>query len=229
MAGKSLSERTADAIYDLITADPVLGEGDKLPNENELSLHFGVSRTTLREAIRFLVAQGVLEVRRGKGTYIRSARTPASCDFTALQRNRVRVRDLFEVRLMFEPQVSALACQRAEEEELAEIARRADEVAALAVSGDDWPEADERFHAAIVAACHNEFLTTLLPILNRAFSEGCALLGRNLRVLSDTVLRDNALLLEAFRLRDAVAAKAAMQIHLTHVIRALELSDEARA
>ncbi|WP_341480877.1 FadR/GntR family transcriptional regulator [Lawsonibacter celer] len=226
MAGKSLSERTADAIYELIISDSSLKAGDKLPNENELSLHFGVSRTTLREAIRFLVAQGILEIRRGKGTYILSAEVPPlGCDFASFQQTRIQVRDLFEVRLMFEPQVAALACQRADEQELEEIFRRADEVADQAAAGENWPEADERFHAAIVAASHNDFLSNLLPILNRAFSEGCQLMGRNLRALSDTVLRDNELLIEAFRLRDAVTAKAAMEIHLTHVIRSLEIGE----
>ncbi|HIR85350.1 MAG TPA: FadR family transcriptional regulator [Candidatus Galloscillospira excrementavium] len=227
MAEKSLSERTADALYELITGTPGLCAGDKLPNENDLSLRFGVSRTTLREAIRALVAQGVLEIRRGKGTYILSSeRPPLGCDFAALQRSRVRVRDLFEVRLMFEPQVSVLACRRASPDELEEIARRADEVARMAAAGENWPEADERFHAAIVAACHNEFLSNLLPILNRAFSEGCELMGRNIRSLSDTVLRDNELLVESFRLRDELSARAAMELHLKHVIHALGMETD---
>lgn len=226
MAGKSLSERTADAIYELIANDPTLVVGDKLPNENDLALHFGVSRATLREAIRALVAQGVLEVQRGKGTFIHALGTPSpGVDFAGFQRTQIRVRDLFEVRLMFEPQAAAMACRRATQAEAEEIARRADDVARLIRTQGNWPDADELFHGAIVAACHNEFLSTLVPIINRAFSEGWGLLGRNVLGLADTVLTDNELLLEAFRHRDSASAKAAMQIHLTHVIRALDLED----
>ena len=84
----------------------------------------------------------------------------------------------------------------------------------------------ERRRAAIVAACHNEFLSNLLPILNRAFSEGCELMGRNIRSLSDTVLRDNELLVESFRLRDELSARAAMELHLKHVIHALGMETD---
>ena len=72
MKTQSLTQRTADRLYSQITAEGRLGPGDKLPNEVELSRQLGVSRATLREAIRTLTAQGVLEVRRGKGTFVAS-------------------------------------------------------------------------------------------------------------------------------------------------------------
>ena len=65
-----LSEQTADRLYELIVDEGRYPLGSKLPNENELSQALEVSRTTLREAISFLVAQGVLEIRRGKGTFV---------------------------------------------------------------------------------------------------------------------------------------------------------------
>ena len=55
-----LSERTSDRLYEMIVDEGRYGPGSKLPNENELSQELQVSRTTLREAISFLVAQGVL-------------------------------------------------------------------------------------------------------------------------------------------------------------------------
>ena len=65
-----LSEKTADRLYEMIVEEQCYRPGNKLPNENELSEALQVSRTTLREAISFLVAQGVLEIRRGKGTFV---------------------------------------------------------------------------------------------------------------------------------------------------------------
>ena len=72
MEGKraKLSEQTADRMYEWIVEERRYPPGSKLPNENELSEAVGVSRTTLREAISFLVAQGVLDIRRGKGTFV---------------------------------------------------------------------------------------------------------------------------------------------------------------
>ena len=70
MKKQNLSQRTAERLYSLIVAEGRLAPGDKLPNEVELSRQLGVSRATLREAIRDLTVQGVLEVRRGKGTFV---------------------------------------------------------------------------------------------------------------------------------------------------------------
>ena len=109
-----LSERTADKLYEMIVDDRRYEAGSKLPNENELSETLRVSRTTLREAISFLVAQGVLEIRRGKGTFVAEDLPAAGLDLTSLagMRSRVRAKDLFEMRLIFEPATAALACRR---------------------------------------------------------------------------------------------------------------------
>ena len=98
-----LSERTADRLYELIMDERQFAPGSKLPNENELSEALHVSRTTLREAISFLVAQQVLEIRRGKGTFVVENLPDSVMDLTALSslRSQVRARDLFEMRLIF--------------------------------------------------------------------------------------------------------------------------------
>ena len=75
-----LSEQTTDRLYEMIVEERRYAPGSKLPNENELSRALEVSRTTLREAISFLVAQGVLEIRRGKGTYVADELPTAGLD-----------------------------------------------------------------------------------------------------------------------------------------------------
>ena len=100
-----LSEKTADKLYELILDEQRYGPGSKLPNENELAEALGVSRTTLREAISFLVAQGVLQIQRGRGTFVAEKLPEGAVDLTALQdlHSMVRAQDLFEMRLIFEP------------------------------------------------------------------------------------------------------------------------------
>ena len=95
-----LSEQTSDRLYEMIVDEHRYMPGSKLPNENELSETLGVSRTTLREAISFLAAQGVLEIRRGKGTFVAESLPTEGLDLTALAgvRSRVRAKDLFEMR-----------------------------------------------------------------------------------------------------------------------------------
>ena len=73
MTGKrnvKLSEQAANRLYTWIVEEGRYPPCTKLPNENELSEAMEVSRTTLREAISYLVAQGVLEIQRGKGTFV---------------------------------------------------------------------------------------------------------------------------------------------------------------
>ena len=67
---RSLSERTATELYNMIVLQKKFSAGEKLPNENELATSLGVSRTTLREAVHYLIAQGILSVQRGRGTFI---------------------------------------------------------------------------------------------------------------------------------------------------------------
>lgn len=168
-----LSEQTSDRMYEMIVEEARYAPGSKLPNENELSKALEVSRTTLREAISFLVAQGVLEIRRGKGTFVAEELPAAGMDLSSLTglRARERARDLFEMRLIFEPATVALACQRASMEELQQIQKKAERMEQIAAAGGDWPLADQEFHWAIIRASHNEYMRRLYPIINNAVND----------------------------------------------------------
>ena len=117
MSKRNLSQQTAERLYNSIVAEGTLRPGDKLPNEVELSQQLGVSRATLREAIRELAARGVLEVRRGRGTFVsEEVADIEDFGFSGLERLQGQLRDLFELRSIFEPKAARLACQRATEE-----------------------------------------------------------------------------------------------------------------
>ena len=89
MKKPNLSQQTARRLYSLIAAEKKIAPGEKLPNELELAQEMGVSRATLREAIQALAAQGVLEVRRGRGTFV-SERVAEIDDFGFSALDRVR-------------------------------------------------------------------------------------------------------------------------------------------
>ena len=218
-----LSERTADKLYEMIVDDRRYEAGSKLPNENELSETLRVSRTTLREAISFLVAQGVLEIRRGKGTFVAEDLPAAGLDLTSLagMRSRVRAKDLFEMRMIFEPATVALACQRGTEEELRQIQKKAERMERVAAEGGDWPLADQEFHLAIIKASHNEYMRRLYPIINGAVNE-IMQISQNRQHMQDIALADNRLILEFLLQRDEVGARHAMTIHMKHLINTLK-------
>jgi len=217
-----LSEQTADRLYEMIADEGIYSPGSKLPNENELSEELQVSRTTLREAISFLVAQGVLEIRRGKGTFVAAELPVAGLDLTELagMRSRVRAKDLFEMRLIFEPATAALACQRATDEELENIRKKAAQVEEEARRGGDWPAADQEFHLAIMRASHNEYMRRLYPIINGAVNE-ILQINHNRQYMLETALADNRLILEFLLRRDEAGSRHAMSIHMKHLAQIL--------
>ena len=218
MKKQNLSQRTAEQLYNQIVAEGQLKPGDKLPNEVELSRQLGVSRATLREAIRDLTVQGILEVRRGKGTFVsRQAGEVEDFGFDRLGRIKGQLRDLFELRSIFEPKAAALACRRATEKELADILDKGRAVEQCIRAGQDRTQTDRAFHTAIVRAAHNEFMARLLPIINRAV-EGAISSGGHGEELAQVTLRDHALLLEFLAKRDPEGAEHAMAIHMRHAM-----------
>ena len=101
MEKRNLAQQTADSLYARIVNGGGWGPGDRLPNENDLAEQLGVSRGTLREAIRLLTAQGILTAQKGRGTFVaENASLPGRFDLENLPVERSRLADLFEARLL---------------------------------------------------------------------------------------------------------------------------------
>lgn len=223
MKKKNLSEQTAERLYNMVAVEKKIKPGEKLPNELELAADMGVSRTTLRDAIRTLTAQGMLEVRRGLGTFVREkAGEVEDYGFSALDRMHGQLSDLFELRSIVEPAAARLACMRATGGELAEILKCGKAVEKQIRAGKDRTEADREFHTAIVRAAHNEFMLRLLPMISRAVG-GAIASGENEKRLAEDTLRDHAMLMDFFGKRDAAGAEHAMAIHMRHSVAALNI------
>lgn len=130
--------------------------GNRIPTEPELMSVLGVGRNTVREAIKTLTSTGVLEIRRGSGTFVR-ART----DIGGLLGRHAAVEEMtyvFEVRRALEVEAVRLACERRTDEDvriLHELAEKRDH------AGDDFVEVDLGFHVAVVEAAHNPVLKDL--------------------------------------------------------------------
>lgn len=222
---KSLSRQTAERLYSMIVVEGRLAPGEKLPNEVELARELGVSRTTLREAIHALASQNVLQVQRGRGTFVADEVAHINdYGFSRLTQVRGALRDLFELRQIFEPSAARLACRRASEEEMAEILDRGAAVDQCIRQGRDRTQADREFHAAIVRATHNAFMMRLLPMINQAVAAALTD-GQHEDQLAEDTRRDHALLMDFFRKRDAEGAAHAMAIHMLHSIDVMGLGD----
>ena len=224
-----MSQQTADKIYEMIVKKHSYQPGEKLPNELILSEKLGISRTTLREAIRMLTLQGVLEVHRGKGTFVTTEeKIIGNFGFDNFDRIRIKLKDLYEMRLLFEPRVAALACRRATKEEIEAICHQGNVVAQLITQGKDRIEADQEFHRLIIAAAHDDFLNHLLPLINRAVSESI-FIDSSKGLLEQNTVQDHALIMEFLQKRDEQGTKNAMEIHIHHAIHTLSLNKETEA
>ena len=222
---KTLSSQIEDVLYQKIIIEQIYALGEKLPNENILSGELGVSRTTLREAVRSLVSQGVLNIRRGKGTFITENVDIFDNDynFKSMERLKASLSDLFEMRLIFEPEAVYYACKRATDEEIKliiELGLYAEEVIRR---GEEIIKADQEFHQAIGRATHNEYMIKFLPIIKEAV-EVTVSTSPQKESLSRITLQDHALIMDFLKERDAEGAKCAMTMHMRHVMREIGIS-----
>ncbi len=222
MQKENLSQRIADTLKKMIVEEHIYNYGEKLPNENELSQKLGVSRTTLREAIRTLISNGVLVVKRGKGTYVAEEIDQLSqgIEVNDFLKKQVTLRDLYETRLIFEPEAAALACKRATDEEIKEILRLG-EICQNEIknnpSGKKRVESESAFHGAILKASHNEFLGEFLPILTNTIQKTIEL-NYNLENIAEEAYKDHIMIMKFLEKRDIVGVKSAVTIHLHHAV-----------
>lgn len=219
---KMLSQSVADNILSMITIEKRFSVGDKLPNELDLSEELNVSRTTLREAIRILVALDILEIQRGKGTYVKENAFKKQQDLEQLSNIKVNAKDLYEMRLIFEPEAAYYAALRATDSEIKRILEFGKKVEKEISDHQDRTDDEHSFHKAIAQATHNEFMNKLMPILYQAISKGVYLSLQSDKAIEDTI-NDHRMIMEFLEQRNAEGAKNAMRIHIMHAMKELGL------
>lgn len=219
---KMLSQSVADNILSMITIEKRFSVGDKLPNELDLADELNVSRTTLREAIRILVALDILEIQRGKGTYVKENAFKKQQDLEQLSNIKVNAKDLYEMRLIFEPEAAYYAALRATDSEIKRIIEFGKKVEKEISNHQDRTDDEHSFHKAIAQATHNEFMNKLMPILYQAISKGVYLSLQSDKAIEDTI-NDHRMIMEFLEQRNAEGAKNAMKIHIMHAMKELGL------
>lgn len=199
-----------------LIADGALRPGDRLPSEGELCERLGVSRGSLREAIRMLAALGVLETRHGSGSYVgelRAADLIGSLSLTVGLLPMAGVLELTELRRVLEPHAAALAAARIDDDTVAVL----DGILTEIEASDDFEEhsrLDHAFHMTISEVAGNDALTSLIEVLrsrSRAYripdADDAAELKRNSDAGHRAILRGLAA-------ADPVAASAAASSHV---------------
>src|SRR5699024_6221221 len=171
-----LSDKIADEILTMITLESRFLPGEQLPNENELALQLQVSRTTLREALRILVAHGVIETKRGRGTFVREDfQLDEESSLTGLVDEQINIKDLYEMRLIFEPESAYYATLRATDPGIERNITYGKLIEEKINNNEDRTEAEQNFHKAIANATHNKFMDRLMPVIFQGINQGVKL------------------------------------------------------
>lgn len=195
-----------------------LRAGQRLPAERELSEALGISRPTVRETLRSLVAMNILESRHGSGTFVSDLGPETLTEPLrfAMALSPSTVRELFEARLVIEPQLAALAAVRASDDERRELdacVRRTGESRgepALLL------ELDIQLHSLIASAAHNRLLGQLLETLSGLGRDSRAVTVRVPGVAEATITEHTAIA-AAVIAGDEDGARAAMVDHLRRI------------
>ncbi|MDO3722109.1 FadR/GntR family transcriptional regulator [Marinobacter sp. chi1] len=198
----SLVQATIDRLRQAIeTGQWSLGE--KLPVESDLAENLGVSRNTVREAVRVLAHGGMLETRQGDGTYVRATRD----DGDALKRiSASALADQLEVRTLLESGAAALAAERRTSQDLQAMADALDARARAGENIDQRVRHDEAFHVALVRSAHNAALSELYGVFSGAIAQTIRRTETD-PDLPEPSQEDHELLLAAIRRGDAAKAK----------------------
>ena len=195
-----------------------LKPGEQLPPERELAATMGVSRPSLREALRALSLLGVLRIRQGGGVYV-SSLDPESLlaplhFFISL--NARNVEDLFEARLVIESEITRIAAEKINPESLA-IMRDCVEFESSELDDEEkFIESDVKFHKVLFESVDNSFLqqfATSLHILGKASRE----ITGHIPGVVEQSLEDHKHILQAIEAGDGDAAATAMKQHLNNV------------
>ncbi|WP_051945961.1 FadR/GntR family transcriptional regulator [Verrucomicrobium sp. BvORR106] len=222
----SLVEKVATRLAELTRGEDAEG-GRRLPAVQALSEQLGVSRSVVREAVKRLETQGLLEVRQGVG--MRSTdnlHKPLTQAVELLVPDaQERLRQLVQVRLMLEPEHARLAALNATPEQRTHLQEVYDRLA-TAETLKAAIEADMAFHHALAAASGNQvsamMLLSLTDLLKASLSRGYS------RVTTESAIVEHGIILQAVLARDAEAAETAMRRHLDTTLDELALPPKKR-
>jgi GntR family transcriptional regulator, transcriptional repressor for pyruvate dehydrogenase complex len=195
-----------------------LRAGDRLPAERELADQLRVSRSSLREALRTMELAGLVESRHGGGTYVRDAVAWNAVSPLALvlQASGDAVGDLWEIRLMVEPEIAARAALRATGDNLDELDELLARQAACLADEEGSLRLDRQFHAALAGASQNAVAVQVVELIGSLLQAGRS------HFITSPERRQHALswhreIVAAVRGRDPESARSAMRRHLQEV------------
>ncbi|KUL45431.1 FadR/GntR family transcriptional regulator [Streptomyces regalis] len=214
----ALTDEAIDKIKAMIVAGE-LAPGSRLPKEEILAGQLGLSRNSLREAVRALTAMRILITRQGDGTYVSSLEPHLlleSLSFAADVSQGQTALQLLQVRRLLEPQATGMAAALLQPEDIRELRDILDRCRS-ATTVDEFVAHDIAFHLRIVETIGNPVLSMLLRVLSTRTQRVRIVRGSRTRRALDNAHQDHEEILSALQARDAHLAVSAATVHIAAV------------
>lgn len=213
-----ISEVIVDQVRLLIRSGQ-LTAGDRLPSERELCERFGVSRVTVREALRVLEANGLVDIRVGArgGAFVTapSSRMVGEGIADLISLSSLSALEVTEARMVFELGLVPLACERATEEDIAELYEICDRSTAALVS-DDYPFAlSAEWHSRFARCTHNRAIALLAESLHDPMIRSLQEARSTAPAHGRQGVEEHRALVDAVAAHDVERATELMNVHLT--------------
>lgn len=219
-----LSDSVIDAIKEMIQEEQ-FEPGDKFYSENELTQQLGVSRSSIREAVRSLEVTGQVTVRHGKGIFIVDTNFQKFKPFVNwLKTNEDSIVDNFEVRLIIEPKAAAFAAEKADFNDIRKLEEALAKFSGFAEAGKatEIIKCDRDFHQWLAAATKNATLCALMKSMTTSMPNGwISSLHTPGRI--EKTIHEHRAILDAVKNRDKKGAEKAMVLHLEHALTDIRL------
>ncbi|MFI0941965.1 FadR/GntR family transcriptional regulator [Streptomyces sp. NPDC021020] len=214
----AVTDEAIEKIKEMIVSG-ALRPGDRLPKESELAAELGLSRNSLREAVRALSLIRILDVRQGDGTYVTSLDPQLlleALSFVVDFHRDDTVLEFLAVRRILEPAATAMAAISIPEDELDALQGKLDALGAQP-SVEELVASDLEFHRGIVAASGNSVLCSLLDGLSGPTTRARVWRGLTQEDAVSRTLLEHQAILGALRDRDAEAARSWATVHIASV------------
>jgi GntR family transcriptional repressor for pyruvate dehydrogenase complex len=196
-----------------------LKPGQRLPPEKELSERLGLSRSSLREAVKALELIRVLDVRRGDGTYVTTLEPSLlleAVSFVVDMHQDKSLVELFEVRRILEPAAAALAASRLDAAGIAALRGMVDDVDDD-TSVEDLVAHDLAFHARIIDASGNSYLSSMLEALSSGTVRARIWRGLTEDKSVSRTLQEHHAIVDALERHDSELVRALVTVHVSGV------------
>jgi GntR family transcriptional repressor for pyruvate dehydrogenase complex len=228
IAKKGVCQTIVEAIIDQIK-NGKLKPGDKLPNEKEMAEQYGVSRISLREALRSLSAKGLVVTKHGEGTFINTydSNAVAATIYEYSLLDNTPLIEMVELRKIMESEAAKLACANATEEDIARIkyykeAREQHYSNKMSTNKIELKyEYDRDFHLAIAEATHNSMFVNFIKTIRKTLDIHQRETTSNTANIRDTTYYHDEIL-KAIENRNGELAAEMMFKHIEQVENALK-------